>query len=169
MVTPTLLSKQKRIYNAAAAALISKSLKDKTVLPQKHLSTNVSNHILNDNRIKSTSNKLLQLNPNRWHFVLSNVIGRLAQGNRHNVPFSNAIRFIKKSDIPPATNIKYANFVWDHRPLKSESWRTRLVVGGDKLPYFDDSGSPAANLLGTKFPKYTTTIYIAKSLKVCIA
>ena len=26
----------------------------------------------------------------------------------------------------------------------------RLVVGGDKLPYANDSGSPAANLLDTK-------------------
>ena len=28
--------------------------------------------------------------------------------------------------------------------------KTQLVVGGDKLPYYDDAGSPAANLLECK-------------------
>ena len=35
-------------------------------------------------------------------------------------------------------------------PSKSEQWRVRLVVGGDKLPYEVDTGSPASNLVETK-------------------
>ena len=46
--------------------------------------------------------------------------------------------------------VSYASFVCDHRPLKSEQWRERLVVGGDKLTCPYDTGSPAANLLETK-------------------
>mmetsp|Transcript_11265 Transcript_11265/g.15885 ORF Transcript_11265/g.15885 Transcript_11265/m.15885 type:complete len:463 (+) Transcript_11265:115-1503(+) len=38
----------------------------------------------------------------------------------------------------------------NHRPLKSEKWRVRLVVRGDRLSYNEDSGSPAATMLETK-------------------
>ena len=37
-----------------------------------------------------------------------------------------------------------------YRPLKDEPYRTRMVVGGDKLTYFEDPGSPAAPLVETK-------------------
>ena len=46
--------------------------------------------------------------------------------------------------------VTYVSFVCDHRPLKSEPWRFRCVVGGDKLPCADDPSSPAASLLDTK-------------------
>ena len=44
----------------------------------------------------------------------------------------------------------YALYVCDYRPLKDEPYRVRITVGGDKLEYLDDAGSPAANLLETK-------------------
>ena len=43
-----------------------------------------------------------------------------------------------------------ANFVCDHRPLKPEPFRIRLVVGGDKSTFLEDAGSPAASMLETK-------------------
>ena len=46
--------------------------------------------------------------------------------------------------------VTYASFAYDHRPLKDEKLRIRLVVGGDKLPYEADSGSPATDLLEMK-------------------
>ena len=58
--------------------------------------------------------------------------------------------FIHPSEIPPNEKITYASFVCDHRPLKPEKWRTRLVTGCDKHPYYDDAGSPAASLIKTK-------------------
>ena len=60
------------------------------------------------------------------------------------------MEFIHPSEISPNEKITYASFVCDHRPLKPEKWRTRLVIGGDKLPYYHDAGSPAANLIETK-------------------
>jgi hypothetical protein len=51
---------------------------------------------------------------------------------------------------PSDKKVTYGNFICDYRPLKSESYRVRLTVGGDKLPYEDDAGSPAASLLETK-------------------
>ena len=38
----------------------------------------------------------------------------------------------------------------DYRPLKSEPWRVRIIVGGDKLSYADDPGSPTASIVETK-------------------
>ena len=38
----------------------------------------------------------------------------------------------------------------DYRPLKDDPYRVRLTVGGDKLPYYSDVGSPAASLLESK-------------------
>ena len=46
--------------------------------------------------------------------------------------------------------VTYASFVCNHRPLKDEKWRIRLVVGGDKLEFYSDSGSSATDLTETK-------------------
>ena len=58
--------------------------------------------------------------------------------------------FIYKKDVPKNKKVTYATFVCDYRPLKSEPWRVRCVVGGDRLPYPDDTSSPAATILDTK-------------------
>ena len=63
---------------------------------------------------------------------------------------TNTLKFISKRDVPSTKAVTYGSFVCDHRPLKTEKWRVRLVVGGDKLEYASDAGSPAANLLDTK-------------------
>ena len=82
--------------------------------------------------------------------ALSNEWGRLAQGNYSGVESTDTIEFIPHTDVPQSKKVTYASFVCDHRPLKDEKWRIRLVVGGDKLPYDSDSGSPAQNLLEMK-------------------
>lgn len=40
--------------------------------------------------------------------------------------------------------------VCDYKPLKDEKHRVRMTVGGDRLPCYQDAGSPAADLLETK-------------------
>ena len=40
--------------------------------------------------------------------------------------------------------------VCDYRPLKTEPMRVCLTVGGDRLPYANDAGSPSATLLEAK-------------------
>jgi hypothetical protein len=52
--------------------------------------------------------------------------------------------------VPSDKKVTYGNFICDYRPLKTEPFRVRLTVGGDKLPYDDDAGSPAASLLESK-------------------
>ena len=60
------------------------------------------------------------------------------------------MRFISHHEVPPKRKATYANFVCDHRPFKTEPWCVRLVVGGDKVEYFYDAGSPSTTILETK-------------------
>ena len=85
-----------------------------------------------------------------WLQSLSNEWGCLAQGNSKGIHSNNVIDFIHCSEVPLDRDITYATFVIDYRPLKSEPYCIRITVGGDKLSYPDDAGSPAANLLETK-------------------
>ena len=77
-------------------------------------------------------------------------MGRLTQSNEANVCGADAMDFVNPTYIPPYQKITYANFVCDYRPLKPEKWRARRVVGGNKLPYYNDTGSPAAKLVKCK-------------------
>ena len=52
----------------------------------------------------------------------------------------------------------YVRFVCDHCPLKTEELRIRLVVGGDKLEYEFDSGSPTTGFTETKILLNSTYI-----------
>ena len=81
---------------------------------------------------------------------LSNEWGRLAQGNKHGVRSTYTVDFIHKHEVPKGRDVTYATYVLDYRALKSEPNRVRITVGGDRLTYDNDAGSPAANLLETK-------------------
>ena len=85
-----------------------------------------------------------------WIPTLSNEWGRLAQGNDSNIQSTDTIEFISYDEVPTDKKVTYCTFTCDHHPLKSEPWRIRLVVGGDKLKYAYDTGTPATNLVETK-------------------
>ena len=112
----------------------------------------VVNHIYNPTTGRKETIDSLRSSPQKdtWEIALSNEWGRLAQGNIHGVTPTDTIEFIHFHQVPQDRDVTYASFVCDHRPLKSEPWRVRIVVGGDKLSYNDDPGSPAASLLETK-------------------
>ena len=94
---------------------------------------------------KMTYRQLKQRNPAVWNPSMANEIGRLAQGYK-NVKGTNTITFIAKHDIPQDAKVTYARIVPEYRPLKDEPYRTRLTVGGDKLPYYDDTKTDTASL-----------------------
>ena len=50
----------------------------------------------------------------------------------------------------PNKSITYANLVYDLRPLKTETHRVRLMIGGDRLNYNYNTASSTTNLLKTK-------------------
>ena len=77
-------------------------------------------------------------------------MGQISTKNIHNVSYTDTIEFIPFTDVPSNRDVTYARFVCDHRPLKAEPWRVRVVVGGDRLSYHEDPRSPAASLLETK-------------------
>ena len=85
-----------------------------------------------------------------WDRSTSNEFGRLANGNQHGVKGTNTIEFIHHFDLPGDKKVTYGCFVCNYRPLKSEQYRVRLVVGGDGLDYNEDAGAPAASMLETK-------------------
>ena len=115
----------------------------KAIFPTVH-------HIYNEHGKKETIDTLRNsAQKDVWEWALSNEWGRLAQGNIYGVQATDTIEFITPEEIPKGKDITYASFVCDHRPLKTEPWRVRIVIGGDKLSYANDTGSPAASLLET--------------------
>ena len=108
-------------------------------------------HIYNHNGKKLTLDQVLQGDTKDvWNKATSNKFGRLAQGNKYGIKYRDVMEFIHPHEVPQNKKVTYASFVLDYRPLKSEPWRVRMVVGGNKLPFEDDPGSPAASLLETK-------------------
>ena len=97
------------------------------------------NHIYNEDGNRQSINKLLQgSNKMIWEKSLSNEIERLAQGII-DVLGNDTVDYIPKSEVPTTAIVTYANFICDFRPLKTEQYRVRLTVGGDKLQYNYDA------------------------------
>jgi hypothetical protein len=65
---------------------------------------------------------------------------------------TNTIFFIRRSDIPEDRrgDVTYVGYVVNYRPEKEEKERFRLVVGGDRITYNGDAGTPTADLLTIK-------------------
>jgi hypothetical protein len=127
-----------------------------------------ANHIYNDKGKKETLDTLLAgTNSTTWTNALCNEYGRLAQGYGGTIVGTDTIDFILRSDVPAHKKVTYGNFICDYRPLKSEEYRVYLTVGGDKLPYDADAGSPAASLLETKLILNSTTSWMRTTHFLC--
>ena len=84
-----------------------------------------------------------------WNKSAANEFGRLAQGLKDGrVKGTNTIKFIKKDQVPTnrKKDVTYGSFNCDYRPGKEEEERTRLTVGGDRINYPDDCGTPTADM-----------------------
>jgi hypothetical protein len=84
-----------------------------------------------------------------WNISAANEFGRLAQGVGNRITGSDTIRFIPLSKIPydRLKNVTYGKFVCELKPNKKEINRTRLTVGGDRINYPGDCGTPTADLV----------------------
>ena len=85
-----------------------------------------------------------------WTQSMSNELGIPAQVNDAGVKSNNCVDFIYHQCVPNDRNVTHAKFVCDYRILKSDQYIISLLVGGDKLDYALDEGSPTAPMLDTK-------------------
>ena len=91
-----------------------------------------------------------------WTQSLSNEWGRCTQGLRKSRSISeqiagnNTMFFILPHQVPAGRKVTYANFVCTMRPGKTEVYRLRMTVGGDRLDAYQDVRSPAIGLIDTK-------------------
>ena len=114
---------------------------------------------------KQSLDKLIQRPTQQiWKKALTNELGRLAQGI-NDVKGNDVVDFISYKDIPKNKIVTYTNMVCDIRPLKTEKYRVRLTVGGDRLQYPDDTASPAATLLETKLLLNSTISQSSKNAR----
>jgi hypothetical protein len=95
-------------------------------------------------------------NATQWATSLANEFFRLSRGGgktrapTDSITGTDTIFFISKQQVPAGKKVTYSNFLCDIKPLKKETHRVRLTVGGDRLDYFEDASSPAVGLLETK-------------------
>ncbi len=89
----------------------------------------------------------------KWTHSYGNKIGRLAQGIPGRNISTNTIIFIKKDQVPKARakDLTYGLITCLIQPQKIDKPnRTRLVVGGDRVHYPGNAGTPTINLLTIK-------------------
>eukprot|EP00804_Cyclotella_cryptica_P019885 CCRYP_007803-RA/>CCRYP_007803-RA protein AED:0.34 eAED:0.24 QI:0/0/0/1/0/0.66/3/0/610 len=87
-----------------------------------------------------------------WKNAYGKELGRLAQGIPGTVKGTNTIVFIAYNEIPPQRrkDVTYGRIVANYRPEKEDPYRIRLTVGGNRITYPGDCGTPTADMLTTK-------------------
>eukprot|EP00804_Cyclotella_cryptica_P008217 CCRYP_015150-RC/>CCRYP_015150-RC protein AED:0.40 eAED:0.40 QI:0/0/0/1/0/0/2/0/208 len=87
-----------------------------------------------------------------WTSAYGKELGRLAQGLPGTVAGTNTIVFISKADIPSDRwrDVTYGRIVANFCPEKDDPHRIRLTVGGNRINFPGDCGTPTANMLTTK-------------------
>ena len=97
----------------------------------------------------------LRINPQYrqvWGKSFGDEIGRFAQGIPNRVDGTDTMFFINENKIPNnrRRDVTYRQIVCDVRERKAEKNRTRLTVGGNRINYPGDAGTPTACLLTVK-------------------
>ena len=87
-----------------------------------------------------------------WGAAFGKEIGRLAQGLPGVVEGTDTVDFIDKDSVPADRwkDVTYARIVCNYRPEKSDPNRVRITVGGNKINYPEDCGTPTADLFTVK-------------------
>ena len=85
-----------------------------------------------------------------WSKSSANEFRRLTNGLKDKqVKGTNTMQFIRKEDVPASRikDVTYSSFTCDFRPNKAEENRTRLTMGGNRINYPDDCGTPTADMI----------------------
>jgi hypothetical protein len=83
-----------------------------------------------------------------WSKANAKEIGRLAQGLPGVVEGTNTIFFQAYEDIPvdKRKDVMYARICCNYQPEKEDPHRVRITVGGDRINYPFDVGTPTADM-----------------------
>ena len=83
-----------------------------------------------------------------WTNANAKEIGRLAQGIPGVVEGTDTFNFIKYEQIPNERkpDVTYARICCNLRPEKEDPYRVRITVGGDRINYPFDVGTPTADM-----------------------
>ncbi|KAL7551824.1 hypothetical protein ACHAWF_015016 [Thalassiosira exigua] len=87
-----------------------------------------------------------------WGDAFGKEVGRLAQGLPGIVEGTDTIDFIMPEDVPSdrRKDCTYVRIVCNERPEKADPNRVRITVGGNRINYPGDCGTPTADLLTVK-------------------
>jgi hypothetical protein len=87
-----------------------------------------------------------------WGKANAKEIGRLAQGIPGVVEGMNTFFFTSYDEIPKERrkDITYAHICCNYRPEKADPHQVRITVGGDRINYPGDVGTPTADMLLVK-------------------
>jgi hypothetical protein len=85
-----------------------------------------------------------------WMTAAANEFGRLMDGLPCGIEGTNTMSFIRKNQLPPDRMVTYARFCCDYRPQKSEPYRCRITIGGDRTDYMGEVSTKTADLTTTK-------------------
>ena len=78
-----------------------------------------------------------------WKKAFANDLGRLAQGVGTRMRTgTNTVFFVHPSKIPEGKKVTYAKLVADLRPLKEETHRVRVTIGGGQTYVLRPNGHP---------------------------
>eukprot|EP00804_Cyclotella_cryptica_P008990 CCRYP_003099-RA/>CCRYP_003099-RA protein AED:0.27 eAED:0.27 QI:0/-1/0/1/-1/1/1/0/583 len=78
--------------------------------------------------------------------------GKMLMAKPGTVKGTNTIVFLAYNEIPPQRrkDVTYGRIVANYRPEKEDPYRIRLTVGGNRITYPGDCGTPTADMLTTK-------------------
>eukprot|EP00804_Cyclotella_cryptica_P027157 CCRYP_016091-RA/>CCRYP_016091-RA protein AED:0.31 eAED:0.28 QI:0/0/0/1/1/1/2/0/527 len=84
-----------------------------------------------------------------WKNAYGKELGRLAQGIPGTVKGTNTIVFLAHNQIPPhcRKDVTYGRICANYQPEKEDHYRIRLTVGGNRITYPGDCGTPTADML----------------------
>lgn len=103
----------------------------------------------------------------RWELACAREWARLMQGlPAVDIPHGrNTITFIHKNQVPSGRRITYLRIVSNYRPQKSDPYRIRFTVGGDRLSYDGDTATRTSDL--TTFKLCINAVLSHPSRKAC--
>eukprot|EP00804_Cyclotella_cryptica_P020437 CCRYP_014425-RA/>CCRYP_014425-RA protein AED:0.04 eAED:0.02 QI:0/0/0/1/1/1/2/0/1218 len=111
--------------------------------------------VLNDETGELMEYRHLISNPkyrDTWKNAYGKELGRLAQGLPSIVKGTDTIVFIQRAHIPHdlRKDVTYGRIVANFRPEKEDPYRIRLTVGGNRINYPGDCGTPTTDMVTVK-------------------